>query len=420
MTGPSPQGRVNRLVQRARSSKLVASTFSYTINFGLQLVIQFGFFMLVSRLLGAEGYGVFVTITSVSILAGLIIGLGSEYVLVQRVAVKPDTFGEYFGHALIMMVLTLPLVAAPTIYILDYLIGHAIDLYHLAFLAFADLIFTRLVVLSANAFMAFDRPNWQLCVNIIASASKLLFLALAVAIVGAVDLNVWAGWYFAANALAGGIAITMTVWKLGRPRFVFQRSDMTLSLQYCIEFLSIGGMKDLDKPVVVNLMGADAGGQYAAAFRLIDAASAPVRALLYATYTRHFRNADVGRDSSVKFGLQLIPYSLGISVIVALGIFFVADYVPLVLGEDFSGTPEIMKALCIYPLLMGLSGIGADILRAIGRQKLRMALLIASSLALAPLVWYGGLLGGLVGAAIARVVLQFALIVFTWGAVVKK
>ncbi len=59
------------LWRRARQSPLVANTISYTINFGLQLVIQLGFFMLVSRTLGAQGYGVFVSITSVSIIAAL-------------------------------------------------------------------------------------------------------------------------------------------------------------------------------------------------------------------------------------------------------------------------------------------------------------------------------------------------------------
>ncbi len=206
---------------------------------------------------------------------------------------------------------------------------------------------------------------------------------------------------------------------LGRPVFTIVREDLRLSGLYCLEFLSIGSMKDLDKPVVVHSLGADFGGQYAAGFRIIDAASAPVRAFLYATYTRHFRHAEAGRENSVAFGLKLLPVAIGLALPVAIGLFVIADYVPLVLGEDFAGTPLVLKCLAFYPLLMGFSGIGADILRAIGLQKIRMALLIVTSLALIPVIWFGASIGGLAGAALLRFALQVVLTIVTWWIILR-
>ncbi|GEO86991.1 MULTISPECIES: lipopolysaccharide biosynthesis protein [Alphaproteobacteria] len=397
----------------ASRHSLVVNTFSYTINFGLQLVIQLGFFMLISRTLGAEGYGVFVTITSVSVIAVILIGVGSEYLLVHRVAVDPQLFPVYFGHALIMMAVTFPLVAIPTVVVLRQIVGDAIGLLPLVVIILTDLIFTRLNVLAAQAYMAFDRANKQLAINVMMMLSKLGFLAVA-AFFGGLTVSTWAWWYFAAGALSASVAVAMVLRDLGRPVFTIVRKDLGLASLYCLEFLSVGSMKDLDKPVIMHTLGAEAGGQYAAGFRIVDAASAPVRAFLYATYTRHFRHAAGGRNSSLAFGVKLLPIAVGLALPVAAGLFIIADYIPRVLGADFNGTPEIVKALAFYPLLMGLSGIGADLLRALGHQRVRMALLIISSLALVPVVWIGIGYGGLVGAAYFRLILQTALTLLTW------
>lgn len=406
---------VRAFVTRARRSPLVANTISYTLNFGLQLVIQLGFFMLVSRTLGAEGYGVFVSITSVSVIAALVIGLGSEYLLLQRVAVRPESFPVYLGHSLIMMALTLPIVAVPVIYFLHRLVGDTIGLVPLAILSLTDLVFTRIVVLSAQSYMSFDKANRQLFINVFAVGSKLVFLVAASRFSTNLTVESWAWWYFASGALSAAVGIGYVLRELGRPVFRVVTSDLRLGGLYCLEFLAIGSMRDLDKPTVVHALGAGAGGQYAAGFRIIDAASAPVRAFLYATYTRHFRHAEGGRANSVAFGLRLLPVSIALSIPVAIFLFLIADYVPLVLGEDFAGTPLVLKYLAFYPLLTGLSGIGADILRAIGLQKVRMGLLIVASLALVPTVSFGAMQWGMAGAVIMRLILQVALVAATWG-----
>ncbi len=405
------------LWHRAKRSPLIANTISYTINFGLQLVIQLGFFMLVSRTLGAEGYGVFVSITSVSIIAALLIGVGSEYLLVQRVAVKPESFTVYFGHSLVMMALTLPLVALPTLLFLQYLVGNSVGLLPLCVMSFTDLVFTRIVVLSANAYMAFDKAHKQLFINVFTVASKLAFLIAATLLVKDLTVAVWAWWFFASGALSALVAISFVVRDLGRPVWTIVRQDLGLGALYCIEFLSIGSMKDLDKPVVVHELGAHAGGEYAAGFRIIDAASAPVRAFLYATYTRHFRHAEAGRESSIAFGIKLLPIAIGLAIPVAVFLFLIAGYIPMVLGSDFVDAPTVVMCLAFYPLLMGLSGIGADILRAIGLQKIRMTLLIVTSLAMIPVVSAGAAIGGLAGAALFRFALQILLTVATWWAI---
>ncbi len=406
--------RLFSLVNRYRASPLARNTVTYTFNFGLQLVIQFGYFMLISRYLGPASYGVFVTISSVSIIAVLMIGLGSDNLMIQRVAVEPRDFPRYFGHAVVMIAATMPIIGVGAVLVGIWLVGDKLALSSLLAIAVAHLVFGRIVGLSANVFMSFDKAKWQLFVNVGIAAMRALFLAVAVLAMGSLTLEIWAWWYLAASALSAVVAVVLVLSICGLPSPTIVWKDLSLGLQYCLEFVAIGGVGDLDKPVVAQTLGAEAAGQYAAGFKIVDAASAPIRALLYATYTRHFRNAAASRADSVGFGVKLLPFSLLISIAVAIVLYIGADYVPLLIGDKFEGTPEIIKLLALYPLLMGLSGIGADILRAVGKQKVRIALLVITALLMIPAIWLGATLGGLIGAGIARLMLQIGLVAATW------
>lgn len=407
------------LTGKFRGSLLARNTFVYTVNFGMQLVIQFGYFMLISRYLGPSDYGVFVTLSSVTGIGVLLIGLGSDHVMIQRAAVDPANIGRYLGHALAMSGLTMPLVAIVATVISYYLVGERLLVSSLLAFVMAHLVFGRIVAICANTFMACDRAKLQVVVNVGLAVLRALFLVAAILIETELTLDIWAWWYFAASAVGalGSVLLVKTVCKVPIPAVI--RRDVALGLQYCLEFVAVGSVADIDKPVVSQTLGPDVAGQYAAGFKIVDAASAPIRALLYATYTRHFRNASASAADSVRFGHRLVSVSLLISIPLAVFLYAVADFVPVLIGHDYDGSPGIIQLLALYPLLMGLSGIGADILRAVGRQKLRIGLLLATAAAMVPAIWLGAVLGGLLGAALARLIVQVTLVAITWMILIK-
>jgi len=406
--------RIVALADKVRGSLLARNTIVYTFNFGMQLVIQFGYFMLLSRYLGPSDYGVFVTLSAINGIGVLLIGLGSDHVMIQRVAVDPGNFPRFLGHSVAMSALTMPVVAIFAIAISHYLVSAHIALSSLLAFVAAHLVFGRMVAVCASAFMAFDRAKLQMLVNVGMAVLRALFLVAAVMLQKDLTLDHWAWWYLAASALGALVSVVLVAVVCGLPSPAVIREDVSLGLQYCLEFVAIGSVADIDKPAVAQTLGPDIAGQYAAGFKIVDAASAPIRALLYATYTRHFRNASASAAESVRFGMKLVPFSLLISVPIAIFLYFVADYIPYLIGHDFDGTPEIIQLLALYPLLMGLSGIGADILRAVGKQKLRITLLIVTALIMVPAIWAGAVLGGLLGAGLARLIVQISLVGATW------
>lgn len=406
--------QIAMLINRIRGSLLARNTIVYTFNFGMQLVIQFGYFMLISRYLGPSDYGVFVTLSSVNGIGVLLIGLGSDHVMIQRAAVDPANMGRYLGHSIAMSGLTMPLIGTLAAIISYYLVGGHLLVSSLLAFVMAHLISGRIVAICASTFMACDRAKLQVVVNVGLAVLRALFLVAAILIETELTLDNWAWWYFAASALGalGSIALVKAICGLPAPAVI--RRDISLGFQYCLEFVAVGSVADIDKPAVSQSLGPEVAGQYAAGFKIVDAASAPIRALLYATYTRHFRNASASAAESVRFGHRLVSLSLLISLPIAVFLYFIADFIPILIGHDYDGSPGIIQLLALYPLLMGLSGIGADILRAVGRQKLRIGLLLATAAIMIPAIWIGASLGGLLGAGIARLMVQVLLVATTW------
>ncbi len=232
-----------------------------------------------------------------------------------------------------------------------------------------------------------------------------------------VDLNTWAIWYACASVLATSISLTMVLKDYGLPRPVFSGFELRQGFLLSLEFTSVSGMRDLDKPVVVELLGPAQAGIYTAAFRIIDAATTPVKAALYATYTRYFRHADKGKEHGIAFGLSILPVVSLLGIAVTVCVLLLADYVPLLLGPEYKDTVDLIRLLALYPLLLGATGIGADIMRSIGLQSIRVVLVVISNFAIVGVVWIGCKFGALEGAVLSRMALQVAVITATWAVI---
>lgn len=414
-----PQGAMGKL-REISSRPVVRNTFYYGINFSLQIITQFGYFALISRALGPGGYGIFASVSAIALMVSVFVGLGSDHLLIQRLAVNRDAFAQYFGRALAMMLMTFAPAIAFAFIIFHFLDTGAFSLLGLFYILAAECIFRKVSFLCSATYMAHDRAGKQFAVD---NAIMILrFLAVAALTLTAedVDLDTWALWYVGASLVASGVSLMMVLKDYGLPRPVFSGFEFRQGFLLSLEFTSASGMRDLDKPVVLQLLGPVQAGIYTAAFRIIDAASTPVKAALYATYTRYFRHADKGAEHGIAFGLRVLPVISGLGLLVAVFVFLIAGYVPLLLGSDYEEAVGLIRILAIYPLLLGAAGIGADIMRSIGMQGTRVVLVFLSNFVIVGVVWVGCDLGGLEGAVLSRMALQAGIVALTWGLIGRK
>jgi len=407
--------RLNALAK----SKITANYFYYSLDYGLRIVVQLGYFAIISRSLGPAGYGIFASISAVSLLAAVFSGLGSEQVLVRRAAADPVAFRRAFGHALICIALSIVPVSAICFLVLQFMNTGDIAWWALGLFIVGETLFTRLTHLANACFMAHEIARRQVAINILASSIRLAAAVLAWTFSSTLTLESWAIWYFLSLGVSAAIAMAFVFRELAGPAWAFFRSDLREGLQYALEFSSVVALRDIDKPLVVEILGAEAGGVYTAAFRVVDSACIPVRALLLATYTRYFSHASVDASSAIAFGFRVLPYGATVAGIVGLCLFFFAWTVPLIIGSSYSGAVPLIQWFAIYPMIILLSGMGTDLLRSVGRLGPRLRITLFSLTTYLPLCWAGAILGGLVGVTIARNVSQVVLAGATWLAILR-
>jgi O-antigen/teichoic acid export membrane protein len=284
----------------------------------------------------------------------------------------------------------------------------------------SETLFTKLTYLANACFMAHEVAGRQFIINITVSSIKLAAAALAWTLSHPLTLETWSIWYFCSLAAGAAIATSLVLRELGRPHFTFFPGDLRDGLQYGIEFSSVVALRDLDKPLVVEMAGPEVGGLYTAAFRVVDSACIPVRALLLATYTRYFSHAKVDTRAAVAFGLRVLPVGLAIAGVLGICLWAFAWTIPIIIGHGYEGTVPIIKWFAIYPAIILLSGAGTDLLRSMGLLGPRLRITLSSIAIYLPLCWVGMTLGGVVGVTIARSASQLVLAAMTWATILRN
>ena len=346
-------------------SKITENYFFYSLDYGLRIVVQLGYFAIISRSLGAAGYGIFASISAISILAAVFSGLGSEQVLVRRAAGEPAAFPDAFGHTLICIACSIVPVSAICFLVLQFMNTGGIAWWAVVLFVMSETLFTKLTYLANACFMVHEVAGRQFVINITVSSVKLAGAALAWTLSSPLTLEAWSGWYFASLGVGAAFAMALVLWELGAPRFTFYSGDLRDGLQYALEFASVVALRDLDKPLVVETLGAEAGGLYTAAFRVVDSAFIPIRALLLATYTRYFSHAKVDTRAAVAFGYRILLPGLAVSAFLGVCLFAFAWTIPHIIG------PSLRRRGANHQMVRGLSGDHSSIRRRHGSAAFR-------------------------------------------------
>src|SRR5689334_17303053 len=121
---------------------------------------------------------------------------------------------------------------------------------------------------------------------------SLLRLAGAVGMLGTgvVSAASWSAWYCGSTALACTITFVLVSREFGPPKVVLRGliANARLGAAFALSSTAQNAYNDIDKTMVGSLATLDAAGVYTAAYRIIDVAFTPVRAVLYSAYSTFF------------------------------------------------------------------------------------------------------------------------------------
>ncbi len=354
-------------------STMLRNTLWMVAGFAARLGIQVLYFILIARSLQAAEYGIFSGSLALVLFISPFVTWGTGSILIKNVSRQPERFGEYWGAALAT---TLLLGSVLTVF--ATLVGWVVlpagqPAAIVFFLAIGDFFGMCLNELAAQAFQALQRLRYTSFLYVTLSLSRLLAALLFFFSGFEKTALTWAFMHMLSGVLAGGIGYLLVTREMGYSRIALgpMRTGWREGFFFSVGNSSQGIYNDIDKTLLLRLSGDVTAGAYAAAYRFLDAAFVPIRALIYATYPRFFQKGSGGLRESTGFAMRLLPWAGGLALLAGAGLVLVRPVLLFLLGEGYELSLEILPWLALIPLFRAFHYLAANALTGADLQPVR-------------------------------------------------
>ena len=349
----------------------------------LSMAFQAVYFVLMGRTLGSREYGAFVGVVALIALLTQFSSLGMEMLLLRNVSRDRASFATTWGNALLISGCGFVLLFAAACGIGRLTLGPELRPL-IPWIAVSDALFGKLVQLASRAFQGAGEMRY--CAKLAGSVyAGRAFLAAALCLYvhrthATADAYLWGRIYWAAPFVTAVVAFWFVTVKLGSPRFGRIRlRDLSEGLSFSFSNSSISAYNDIDKTFLVSLGQTYAAGIYSAAYRVIDAATAPLYGIYTAAAPKLFRagsrSVSDANTESHRLLLRTLPYGF----VVAIGLYLGAGLLPHLFGPSFRGSVAALRWLCLLPLLRVLHYAWGTTITASASQWNRTAIQLGAA-----------------------------------------
>lgn len=356
-----------------RPGRLARNTALATIWQSVRLGLQMVYLVLVVRILGAEGYGMFAASVALAASLSPLVGLGFGVILIKAVSRAPETFSAHWAKALMAVAVTAPLMMVAMLLLSVYLLPAEGHWAFIALIAAAELVAMPLVSTASHAFQAHEHLGRTFFNHVQLNLVRLVVIAV-LAIAGWDDLLKFAWGYFGATVLAAAISLIQVSRAFGWPAWRLRgiSSEAREGLVFSLSVVASSAHSELDKTLMLRLDTAAATGNYSLATRVVSAATMPLVAYVLAVVPRLFREGEQGVLAAAGVARRLLLPVLLYGMSVPVGLYLCAPILPWVFGTDFLATLPLIGWLAPLPLLVGVSQLGLNVLSASGWQRARL------------------------------------------------
>ena len=334
---------------------------------GGRAFLQGTYFLLLAWALGPAELGRLAVFTAITSMLAPLSGVGCSEVLLKNVARDRASLAHAYGHgcAIIPVSGVFIMVAAGAAgwFLLDL----ARDWQTLLFLVVVDVLALRYLEVILALTQALEEFKANAYAVLCVSLAKLAGIAALIALPVPRTVASWS----VVQMLA---LVPITLWLCGRTRReylpgpVARRIDPSLAREGVLFALGVsanGAYRDIDKLFLAKAANSAQLGLYATAYRLVEVAYIPLRALLYVTLPRLFH------PSGKAHGRREVLRFLGVSSSIALGAYLLYVAVlwafPGLAGKRFQGIGAMGPILGLmlfgrillnYKAALVLSGLG--------------------------------------------------------------
>ncbi|MBX9694998.1 MAG: oligosaccharide flippase family protein [Cyanobacteria bacterium] len=358
-------------------SELAGNVVWSMCGLGTKVVLQAAYFVIVARALDPAGYGVFAALVAILNILSPFTTCGAGSLMIRATARCQADYPTYIGMGIAVILITgsLALMLAPMLLVF---MGWDARLVVVEALVATELLLLPLQQLVAQAFQA--HSNMKNAARIHAGASGYRLVAALAFILLPIerDLTVWTCVYAAATLMSTVTALihlhrTLGLGPLGLGPL---RSEFSAGLHFALGVGTQTAYIEADKIMLAQIGGAPAAGIYAAAYRLLDAAFTPIRAILHSAYAAFFKSGASGFRSSIRLAKRLMPVTLTAGALCGGMAYLTAQLVPSILGPNYKDAASALELLAPVIVFRSTYFFLADALSAAGFQFIRNGLQI--------------------------------------------
>lgn len=383
------------MLARLGIGQLGRNTLFTTSGLVFRAAIQAVYLIVLSRWMGAHNYGLFAGSVAAVMFLAPVAGWGINVTLSRQLAQRRSGLRELWPIALGQIAVSGSLLS------MIVLIGAAAVLHErvgfgaMALIACAELIALPVNRAAASAALAIGRGGSSALVVCLIPLGRTIAVCVAAVLVdrgapGTVAVLHFAGTVtgaFAAHGIMAYLASKSETEVRPSPRAMVREGG-----GYAAGALLGTSYQQVDKVLMLQLLGASVVGPYTAAFRFVVIFTLPLTALVTATLPKLFGSADDVQGARTLRAVTLAgaAYSLLAVAVLAAG----SPFVPMIFGAEYVETARYVLLLAPWPFIFALHQIFATALTGSGRQRLRVAietsgLILIATLNLALLTWIG-------------------------------
>ncbi|MDO4244611.1 MAG: oligosaccharide flippase family protein [Deinococcus sp.] len=341
----------------------------YVIRQAAQVVT----FILLARLIGAEGFGMYAAALAAATMLSPFLDLGG-YSLVVREIENGEDVPVAVGRALTMSFsVAVPVLAIFIVFKL-LLLG-AVPWTLALCVFFAEAIANRVISISSGVHVAKGLVKRNALIESLTGITRLILVCFLSVMHG--DVVTWGVIYFVQAAV---VAVLILLWisrSWGRIMFRLPkpyRPRLIEGVHFAFGNAALTSTMEVDKLLITRLVGLPEAGIYAAAQRIVILTNAFLFSFLTSVYPKFFEFGKHGHIHSKRFALKLLPVTLLYGAMVFVALYFFAPYLPRIIGSDFENSVVSLQFLSFLAVINAVHYPLADALTGAGLQSKRTLL----------------------------------------------
>lgn len=357
--------------------------------------------LLLTRHLGADGYGLFVAILAISSLFSPLAGLGLHGILLRNGARNPADLPKLLGATLALWWPSTLAFSSIAFFLAALSSPSSIPVIFLLAFVFSEITSSSLVELIGRVEQAQHRTRTFGALQAGLSLFRLAGL-LVCTLINQTDTSDWINAYTVSSLAYGGAAF---LWVKAKYRpCAPEKRDWLMArdgIPFMVGALSFRLQGEFNKPILAQL-GYSQTGNFSAAQRMVDLASLPLTALQETLWPRYFAN-NTSRQRTWLASIFLVTLALLGGIFLAVG----APLLPKLLGADFEHSASLLIYLAWLPVFQVVRNLMNAVIISKNRQSYLMwvyaACGIASIISNSLLIQKAGLFGAILSAYLVEV-----------------